>query len=107
MQIEDGMMPARPRRQPDLAADQLVLVGGIARQLMELFLRQRQSHCPEMLGTHDSPSPSAGLIVSSIVQWPERRGTAFQRAKGPIDMAMKVGIAGFAGSGKSTVFQWL
>src|SRR5258708_33446940 len=25
----------------------------------------------------------------------------------PINMAMKVGIAGFAGSGKSTVFQWL
>src|SRR2546423_464086 len=57
-----------------------------------------------MVGALGSRPALSGREMGSIVQYP---GDGFIEAPRESTCTMKVGIAGFAGSGKSTVFRWL
>src|SRR5262249_19021322 len=115
VQVQYGVVEPRPRRQAGVVADVVVLVGGVPGELVELLQRDRQRDLLPPLVAHAS-GPRAAGTGGAIVPW-ARAGLRLShpgrdqgRRRGPVAGGrtdMKVGIAGFSGSGKSTVFQWL
>lgn len=117
MQIEYGMIVLGVRRQVRDPVEMLVAVGRVAWQLPEFLQRHRQRQARHPVVAHSEVS-GEWWVVSG--EWSERRfhctvalgkklGSSGTIHRSPLTThhAMKIGIAGFASSGKSTVFQWL